>query len=81
MISVYGEDGDGNIEVWVFIIDGWKARRVTIGVACPRSSSIVHARVSGGFPIVWVAQKLDLDGAVSKRVLSEEGHDLIQTVS
>jgi len=68
------KDGNGNIEVWVFVVDGWEAEgRYTSFREISNSKIPVSLRST----VIWIAKELDLNRLVAECVLAEKGHNLV----
>lgn len=83
VISVDGKHGERNVQIRVFIVDSWEAMEVTTRTSAARCSRrcLRHSRVPRWLSVVGITQELDLNWAVSKGVLPQQSHDLVQAVS
>ena len=50
VISVNGEHGDSNVQIWVFIVDSWEAMKVTIRTSAAQDDAFGTHEYPAGFP-------------------------------
>jgi hypothetical protein len=78
VVAVDREDGYGDVEVWIFIVDRWKAKGVS---ATTRGEQQGNPPEPSRLALFRVTQELNLDRFITESVFTEKSECLVETVS